>query len=143
MEYIEYRKKYKREYKSIVKKLWDDIEDNEIEELILGHFEKNNKIFLVFFNKELIGFLNSSIRHDYVEGSSKSPVGYIEGIFVEERFRGQRIGSRLIDKLIDYYNSIGIHELGSDTEFDNVLSEKFHKSLGFQETIIRTFIKKI
>jgi aminoglycoside 6'-N-acetyltransferase I len=30
-----------------------------------------------------LAFINISLRHDYVEGTSSSPVGYIEGIYVE------------------------------------------------------------
>ena len=35
-----------------------------------------------------IGFAQCTLRNDYVEGSSSSPVGYLEGIYVKDEYRG-------------------------------------------------------
>ncbi|MFN2613605.1 MAG: GNAT family N-acetyltransferase, partial [Actinomycetota bacterium] len=34
---------------------------------------------IAYDGEEPIGFINASIRRDYVEGSDSSPVGYVEG----------------------------------------------------------------
>lgn len=35
-----------------------------------------------------VGFAQCQLRHDYVEGTETSPVGYLEGIYVEPAFPG-------------------------------------------------------
>lgn len=51
------------------------------------------QFFLAFDNGTPIGFAQCQLRQDYVEGTSSSPVGYLEGIFVQEAYRGK--GTRL------------------------------------------------
>ncbi len=95
-------------------------------------------------NNQSIAFINLSLRTDYVDGSSSSPIVYIEGIYVKPKYRKQGIAQKLIQKTEKWAQKLGCQELGSDTELDNINSQKFHKKLGFQETN-RTvnFIKKI
>ncbi|MBL8992533.1 MAG: hypothetical protein JNM63_04285, partial [Spirochaetia bacterium] len=38
-------------------------------------------------NGAWVGFIYVGIRRDYVEGSSRSPVGYLEGIYILPKFR--------------------------------------------------------
>lgn len=44
-------------------------------------------IFLAFSEDEAIGFAQCQLRHDYVEGTDSSPVGYLEGLYVVEHYR--------------------------------------------------------
>jgi aminoglycoside 6'-N-acetyltransferase I len=101
-------------------------------------------VYLAKTNNEIIGFIFLSIRTEYVEGSSISPVGYIEGIYVREKFRKKGIGRRLYEKAKLWLQSKGIQEIGSDTEIDNQTSILFHKRLGFEEASQNIhFIKQI
>lgn len=65
----------------------------------------NAAIFLHYTEEGVpAGFAQCQLRFDYVEGTRSSPVGYLEGIFVEEPSRnkalrkncsgGQRLGQR-------------------------------------------------
>lgn len=38
-------------------------------------------VFLYNVTEKTLGFAYCSLRYDYVEGSSSSPVGYLEGIY--------------------------------------------------------------
>lgn len=143
MKVVKYEVYFKKQYISLIKSLWNDITLNEIEQIITEHFEKNNTIFLAVIKDRAIGFLNSSIRTDYVEGSQSSPVGYIEGLYVQEAYRMKQVATKLVETTINYFRQIGLSEIGSDTEFANTISASFHKKLGFKEEIIRTFIKRI
>lgn len=143
MNVIEFSMDHKDKYIDMIQKLWNDIELEEINQIIDEHILSKNIIFLMEYKGDIIGFANTSIRSDYVEGSTSSPVGYIEGIFVEKKYRKQKVASKLVDQLSTYFKSIGITELGSDTEYENQTSALFHKSMGFSESIIRTYIKKI
>ncbi|WP_257941810.1 hypothetical protein [Campylobacter lari] len=44
-------------------------------------------VFLLKTQQLCIGLAYVSIRYDYVEGSSSTPVGYLEGIYIRENFR--------------------------------------------------------
>ena len=51
--------------------------------------ENKGAYFLALDKNETIGFAQVNLRHDYVEGTHSSPVGYLEGIFDDENYRHQ------------------------------------------------------
>ena len=130
---IDYDKRYKEGYMRLIKLLWTDIEDNEIEEIITSHELSKEKIFIYLKDEEVVGFINLSIRNDYVEGCTSNGVGYIEGIYVCEPYRRNQIAYQLVQKAIDFFKLIGLKEIGSDTEIENQMSQIFHKAIGFRE----------
>jgi len=79
------------------------------------------------------GFANVELRHDYVEGTESSPVGYLEGIFVEENYRKQNIARNLVKSCEDWAKKMGCSEFASDCLLDNIQSLKFHLAIGFEE----------
>lgn len=91
-----------------------------------------------------IGFVNISIRTDYVEGSKTSPVGYLEGIYVKKAYRKQGIAKMLFKETLIWFKKNKVSEIGSDVMVANVASQKFHKRLGFKkgEALVH-FIKKV
>src|SRR5690554_1195282 len=96
------------------------------------------------FNNYLIGFIQISIRTDYVNGSTNSPVGFIEGIFVDENYRKKDIARKLVDRADSYFKNEGIKEIASDVLIDNIDSQNFHKSIGFEEIErVVCYIKRI
>ena len=72
-------------------------------------------------------------RFDYVEGTKSSPVGYLEGIFVEENFRNKGYAKELLNACENWAKDKGCKEFASDCELDNLTSLKFHLSMGFDE----------
>ena len=90
------------------------------------------------------GFINLSLRSDYVEGSSGSPVVFIEGIYVKPDFRKQGIARKLMEAGEEWGRQQGCAEMGSDAYADNLVSRAFHKKAGFTEAPpIVVFIKGI
>ena len=78
-------------------KMWDS---HEIEELI-GEFREliaspEAAVFLCVADGQPVGFAQVQLRRDYVEGTESSPVGYLEGVFVEEDFRKRGLGKALV-----------------------------------------------
>ncbi len=112
-------------------------EDNVLEELAaeLAELMKSPEavVFLGEVDGHAIGFAQCQLRHDYVEGTETSPVGYLEGIFVEEKFRKQGIAKQLLAACENWAREQGCTEFASDCELDNTGSLKFHLSLGFEE----------
>ncbi|MFJ2987944.1 aminoglycoside 6'-N-acetyltransferase [Collimonas sp. NPDC087041] len=89
-----------------------------------------------------LGFADASIRNDYVNGCSDSPVAFLEGIFVTPSCRGRGVAKQLIDAVQSWGLEKGCKELASDTALDNVTSQKVHNALGFKETEKVVFFKK-
>lgn len=79
----------------------------------------------------VIGFAQCQLRHDYVEGTSSSPVEYLEGIFVEEHCRRQGIARALLHACEDWARFKGCADFASDCELENTDSLRFHQGLGF------------
>ena len=90
------------------------------------------------------GFAQCSLRHDYVEGTSVSPAGYLEGIFVHPAFRGRGFARALLAACEDWARAQGCREFASDCGLDNTASQHFHRAAGFTETArIVCFIKPL
>lgn len=82
---------------------------------------------------DLIGFVEISVRSDHVEGTTESPVPYLEGWYVDPKFRGKGIGKALIKAAEDFALKKGFKELASDAELGNESSIEIHKKIGFKE----------
>src|ERR1700754_4845562 len=106
--------------------LWPSATETELLEEYTAMNEDRWATFLYKQGKEYIGFISVSLRHDYVEGSSSSPVAFIEGIYVDENFRRKGIAVELIKAAEQWGMEKGCVEMGSDTELHNQLSIDFH-----------------
>lgn len=97
-----------------------------------------------FFLAEEGGFAQCGLRHDYVEGTESSPVGYLEGIYVAEEAREQGVARKLLAACEAWAKEKGCREFASDCELTNTQSLKFHLSVGFEEANrIICFTKKL
>lgn len=101
-------------------------------------------VFLAEQDGEAVGFAQCQLRHDYVEGTETSPVGYLEGVYVSEPFRHKRIASALLNACEDWARGMGCTEFASDCELANTDSLRFHLAAGFTEANrIICFTKKL
>lgn len=97
-----------------------------------------------FFLAGDMGFAQCQLRHDYVEGTDSSPVGYLEGIYVAEDCRHQGIARELLRACESWAKEKGCREFASDCELTNTQSLKFHLNVGFSEANrIICFTKKL
>ena len=116
-----------------------------IEELVKEFYDilnnKESAIFIACVEDNKIGFAQCGLRHDYVEGTKSSPVGYLEGIFVKEEYRNKGYAKALLDMCEKWAKAQGCLEFASDCELENVTSLKFHLRMGFEETN-RLFVLK-
>lgn len=95
--------------------------------------QDNSHIFLAYHNNEAIGFAQCQLRYDYVEGTSSSPVGYLEGLFVKEAFRKQGVAKEMVNACEKWSKDKGCREFASDCEIENEASLTMHLKLGFDE----------
>ena len=90
-------------------------------------------MFFVEESREIVGFAQCQLRKEYVEGTNSSPVGYLEGIYLEPEYRGQGIAGQLLDKCEEFAKENGCTEFASDIELENEASYHFHDKNGFVE----------
>ncbi|MDE7258241.1 MAG: GNAT family N-acetyltransferase [Lachnospiraceae bacterium] len=125
--------------------LWNNnsVDDlaSEFSELLSGD---DAQIFLKYENDIPIGFAQCQLRHDYVEGTETTPVGYLEGIFIMESYRNMGYAKELLNECELWAKDKGCKEFASDCEIDNDNSFRFHMAMNFTEANrIICFTKKL
>lgn len=105
--------------------------EQEFKQIINGD---NAVVFIKFIDKKPIGFAQCQLRTDYVEGTESSPVGYLEGIFVLEKYRHNGYAKKLLNTCENWAKEKNCREFASDCELDNIGSYKFHIAVDFAET---------
>ncbi len=84
--------------------------------------------------RQPLGFIEGSIRNDYVNGTESSPVGFVEGVYVAPASRRKGVARQLYAAIGDWAKARGCRELASDALVDNEVSQRAHRALGFRET---------
>jgi len=80
----------------------------------------------------LTGFLQVGLR-SHADGCDVShPVGFVEGWFVQEKFRHQGVGKALMRAAETWSRQHGCREMASDTWIDQGESIHAHKGVGFE-----------
>ena len=123
-----------RELANLAIRMWpdQDLEDLEAEFRELA-MNDEAACFIKYADDKPIAFAQCQLRHDYVEGTQSSPVGYLEGIFVSEGYRKRGFAAELLSECEKWAKEKGCTEFASDCELGNADSVSFHKSLGFEE----------
>lgn len=81
----------------------------------------------------VLGMAELSLRN-VVDGCSTSPVGYLEGLFVNADTRGAGVGRLLVERAVAWCREQGCQEMGTDSELANEAAQRFHEHMGFTET---------
>lgn len=104
----------------------------------------NAQLFLAYENDIPVGFAQCQLRYDYVEGTETTPVGYLEGIFVQEGYRYKGYARELLAACEAWAKDKGCREFASDCELDNIDSFRFHIAMNFAEANrVICFTKKL
>ena len=85
-------------------------------------------------NLAAIAFAEATLRRDYVNGCTTSPVGFLEGLYVDPEFRHRGIARKLCRAVEDWAASLGCSEFASDVHLHNEESQKAHEALDFEAT---------
>lgn len=125
--------------------LWPGHEDGELEkEFAAMSANDDTAIFLYEDDQTTAGFAQCGLRRDYVEGTESSPVGYLEGIYVQPHCRHRGAARALLSACEDWARQKGCAEFASDCELHNAQSHAFHLACGFDEANrIICFTKKL
>ena len=90
-----------------------------------------------------VGFVEASRRVDYVNGTSTSPVAFLEGLYVTPSARRQGVARALGDAVERRAAAPGCSELASDSPIENVTAHAAHRALGFQETERVVYFRRV
>ncbi|RUS52434.1 aminoglycoside adenylyltransferase [Kurthia sp. 3B1D] len=90
-------------------------------------------ILLALDQDYAVGFAQCQLRHEYVEGTDSSPVGYLEGLYVKQAYRMKGIANELVKSCELWAKDKKCREFASDCELSNDASIRMHKKLGFTE----------
>ena len=120
---------------ALAAQLWTDHDpDKSAEEFRDLIQNEEAACFLKYFDNRPIAFAQCQLRHGYVEGTDSTPVGYLEGIFVTEGYRGKGCAAELLKECEKWAKAKGCSEFASDCEIDNADNLRFHMAMGFEET---------
>ena len=125
--------------------LWPEHETQQLYDE-MQHFitDPESALLVAKDDGAVVGFALCALRHDYVEGTAASPVGYLEGVFVEENYRRQHVAKMLVEACEHYAKEKGCAEFASDCELNNLKSIAFHRGVGFDEANrLVCFVKKL
>jgi len=94
----------------------------------------NDDYFVIFAcdGDKPIGLTEARIK-DYGEGCETSPVGYLEGWFVQEEYRGKGVVWIMTQAAENWVREKGCTEVASDTWLDNEPSIRAHLKMGYDE----------
>ena len=101
--------------------MWND---KKVDELERGFLELINNegaaCFIYYLNEKAIGFAQCQLRIDYVEGTHSSPIGYLEGIYIDKEYRNNGYAKELLycceqwakdKKCVEFASKCGVQRL--------------------------------
>ena len=110
--------------------LWPDCSDSDIDAWFAR--EDAATFVAVCDDGSLCGFVEVGSR-PYAEGCDSSPVGYVEGWWVEPHMRRRGVGRALLDRAEAWARERGYSEMASDALLDNIASHQAHHRCGYRE----------
>jgi aminoglycoside 6'-N-acetyltransferase I len=120
----------RRAYQALREKLWPDCSDADND----TWFARDDATTFLAFRDDgsMCGFVEVGAR-PYAEGCESSPVGYIEGWWVDPDMRRRQVGRALFEAAEEWARGKGYTEIASDALIDNDVSHAAHRALGYEE----------
>jgi len=107
---------------------------------MLEDVNKHTGIIYIAENEgRIVGFIAGMIPRQSQEESLEtvpSKAGRITELFIDEQFRGQGIGKRLIEKMEEYFRQNGCDVSRVEVFEPNVKAHNFYQKLGYQDRSI-------
>jgi aminoglycoside 6'-N-acetyltransferase I len=118
------------EYQRMREALWPDCSDADND---LWFAREDAATFLALRpDGSLCGFVEVGAR-SIADGCLTSPVGYIEGWYVDRDVRRAGAGRALLEAAEDWARGRGYTEMASDALLDNDVSHSAHGRCGYEE----------
>jgi GNAT superfamily N-acetyltransferase len=116
---------------NLLRQLWLDkpINREQLKIIYDSALVSESKTYLCATNEHhLLGFASFTKKHNlWPEG----PLGYIDELVIDEKYRGQKIGTQLLEHLIVLARSKGCCRIELDCAFYRKDAHRFYKQNGF------------
>lgn len=118
----------------LVTALWADCTvEEEMKDFESSLYSEEGVCYLAKQDNEYLGFIQLSIRHEYVEGADELPVAYVEAIYFKPNYQKKGIGKMLLKAAENWAKQKGQSQMASDTSIENAAAIDFHQKAGFVE----------
>ncbi len=108
--------------------------------------KEDGAVFVAESEGKVVGMVSPMIqhyaKHEVLGRSSSNPYGYVTDLFVAPEFRGQDVGTKLMEAAEDYFRSKGCDFATVGVLAPNTGTYDFYKKIGYAERYI-DFIKKL
>jgi aminoglycoside 6'-N-acetyltransferase I len=130
MQVRRYQPGDRRQYQRMREALWPDCSDADND---VWFARRDAATFLALRDDASpCGFVEVGSR-PYAEGCASSPVGYIEGWWVDPDMRKHGVGRGLLAAAETWAREMGYTEMASDALLDNRVSHAAHGRCGYTE----------
>jgi aminoglycoside 6'-N-acetyltransferase I len=129
----------RREYQRMREALWPDCSDADND----SWFARPDAATYLALRDDgsLCGFVEVGAR-SIADSCNTSPVGYIEGWYVDADVRGRGVGRALLAAAEEWAREQGYREMASDALADNAISIEAHGKCGYQRLDTVTQFRK-
>ena len=119
--------------------LWPDVEEDDVD----AWLARDDAATFVAERPErgLCGFVEVGARA-YADGCDSSPVGYIEGWYVDPDARRTGVGRELLGAAEHWARGRGYTEMASDALLENHVSHEAHRHCGYAEVERQVVFRK-
>lgn len=123
----------KLEWLRMRKGIWPEAPDEYLD-FDMDEILANDDYFVIFAcdGDNPIGLTEAQIKDD-AEGCETSPIGYLEGWFVHEKYRGKSVVGIMTQAAEIWAREKGCTEMASDTWLGNEPSIRAHVKMGYIE----------
>jgi ribosomal-protein-alanine N-acetyltransferase len=121
-------------------KLRDLEELLEIEKFSFPKSPYDKKTFLMWYNVAKEGFFVARIDKKivgYIIGYKNGKTGVLVSIATHPEFRGKGIGTKLWERLVQFFNESGVKKVKLQVRKSNFVAQKFYENLGFKKAGIK------
>ena len=101
---------------------------------------KIGRLFVLRVDQQIAGMANALITVSTAEGCS---VVLLEDVIVKAEFRGQKLGRRLVEHVLDWAVAEGMPRVTLLADCDNAPALAFYERLGFTSSAMRVLRKNI
>lgn len=109
---------------------------NEIDSLVRDVAQKDGIIYVAEIDGRVVGFVAgtiSSSKPDDLLGYLPAKRGRVQELFVDEKYRGRKVGKLLMDKIEDYFKQQDCDFIRAEVFEPNNHAYSFYTKLGYKD----------